>query len=109
MRRIWARACGHTCRCSVDLHASRLLPNRGWLEFLVEDGGMSDLQARDFLSRRYMMLCVNATVPKKVTQWLAAHAPGKRYDGEHAKPEDCCAAGSVVFALITTISCVAMN
>ena len=55
------------------------------MEFLVEAGGMSDSEARNYLSRRYNMLCVNATVPKKVAQWLASHAPGERYDGEHAK------------------------
>jgi hypothetical protein len=81
--------CVCVCCCSADLHASRSLRNRGWLEFLVEAGGMSDFEARNYLSRRYNMLCVNETVPKKVAQWLASHAPGERYDGEHAKAEGC--------------------
>ncbi len=46
---------------------------------------MSDFEAQSFLARRYMLLCVKESVPKNVARWLAEHAPGPQYDGEHAK------------------------
>ena len=63
---------------------------RDWLDFLIDTGGMSDFEAQSFLARRYMLLCVKATVPKNVKRWLAENAPGPQYDGEHAKSERLC-------------------
>lgn len=52
------------------------------MQFVMDVGRMDEAAAREFISRRYMLLCVNEGVPKAVRHWLATQAPGERYDGE---------------------------
>ena len=61
-----------------------MVRSSGWAQFLQDTGGFTDSEAREFLSRKYILLSTNVSVAKKVVNWLAEHGPGQKYDGERA-------------------------